>query len=112
MIISMSVGAARHRADLKLVQLMVLDAATVQAKETWEGEAVIISTPYLAAGAQQEAAGTTINMMVGARLGANELDVSLIPKDHVYWIAAQEAIVPLETVLTLPENADCICLLE
>lgn len=107
MIISMVTGAIRNHYELKLVQLMILDAGTVQAKETWEGEAVVISTPYLAAG-EQAAAGTSINMMVGARLGANELDVSLVPKDHVQWIAAQEAIVPLETVLTLPEGVDCI----
>jgi hypothetical protein len=107
MIISMTVGAIRNHYALQKVQLMVLQAASTQAEALWEEETVITTTPYLAA-ANQGSTGATINMMVAARIAANELDVAIIPKDHVQWIHAQEATVPLETVLTLPENAECI----
>lgn len=106
-IISMVSGAIRNHYAMQKVQLMVLSAGSEQAEALWDEEVVITTTPYLAA-ANQGSTGATINMMVAARIAANELDVAIIPADHVQWIHAQEATVPLETVLTLPESAECI----
>ena len=97
MAISITCGAIRNHNELKKVQLMILEEGSQLAAELWEEEASIISTPYLAAGNQ-------VNFMIAARITANELDVSVIPAEHVTWIQAQEGITPLDDLLTLPDE--------
>ena len=98
MAISITCGAIRNHNELKKVQLMILEEGSLLATELWEEEASIISTPYLAA-------GTQVNFMIAARITANELDVSIIPAEHVTWIDAQEGLAPLDELLTLPDEA-------
>ena len=98
MAISITCGAIRNHNELKKVQLMILEDGSRLAAELWEEEASIISTPYLAAGNQ-------VNFMIAARITANELDVSIIPAEHVTWIDAQEGLAPLDELLTLPDES-------
>lgn len=98
MAISITSGAIHNHNELKKVQLMILEEGSAQATQLWEEEASIISTPYLAA-------GTQVNFMIAARITANELDVSIIPAEHVTWIQAQEGITPLDDLLILPDEA-------
>ena len=97
MAISITCGAIRNHNELKKVQLMILEDGSPHAAALWEEEASIISTPYLAA-------GTQVNFMIAARITANELDVSIIPAEHVTWIHAQDGITPLDDLLTLPDE--------
>lgn len=100
---SISIGTAVHRNHLamQLVQLGVLNEACPTAEAFWQEEATIISVPYLGV-------DTPVTLMLGARIAANELDVCLLPDNHTTWIRNQDATVPLEEVLTLPEGVETL----
>lgn len=102
MAVSMGSGMLRNHRAMQLVQLGVLNEAAEQAETMWQDEATVISVPYFSL-------DVPVNLMLGARIASNELDVCLLPEEHVDWISNQEAIVPLEEILELPANARTLC---
>lgn len=101
MVISMGIAKVRNIRAMELVQLAVLTEAIEEAEDRWQEEATLISTPYFGV-------DVPVNLMLGARLAANELDVSLLPDDHTMWINNQEGARDLREILILPEDAQTL----
>ena len=95
MAVSMGSAMVKNHQAMQKVQLAVLNAESEVAKELWPEETTVVAVSYLSADPQ-------VLYALGARLYANELDVSLLTKDHVDWISAQDALVPLDDILELP----------